>query len=100
MRKKHMERSKWRSIFIFSLVVGGGFSLLSSSSPDGLEKVAETQGFLEKGKQLFSGIIPDYQMPWIHSSSLATSFAGIAGVCIVFGVLFLIGKALYHFEGE
>jgi cobalt/nickel transport protein len=91
-----MKNNKWWIVFIFSVLIGGLLSLFASSYPDGLEKVAETQGFLEKGKQLFPSLISSYQMPGIRSENLATSLSGIIGTVIVFAFLFLLGKLLYR----
>lgn len=84
-----------------SLVIGGGvialvlavLSPLASSHPDGLEWVAEQHGFLETAKDAFYNIIPDYTMPGISNSALATIIAGILGVIIVFGVAYGIARA-------
>ncbi len=84
-----------------SLVIGGGvialvlavLSPLASSHPDGLEWVAEQHGFLETAKDAFYNLIPDYTMPGISNSALATIIAGIVGVIIVFGVAYGIARA-------
>ncbi len=59
---------------------------LASSHPDGLEWVAEQHGFLEKARDAFYQIIPDYVLPGISDPALATIAAGIIGIVIVFGV--------------
>jgi len=60
----------------------------ASSSPDGLEKVAETKAFVADGK-LHSiqedAPIPDYAFPGIDNPRVATGVAGFAGVLFVFG---------------
>ena len=63
-------------------------SPFASPWPDGLEKVAEDKGFLEKGEgePAFSSAIPDYAWPGLKSERLATSAAGISGTLIVFGL--------------
>ncbi len=63
-------------------------SPFASPWPDGLEKVAEDKGFLEKGEvePIFSSPIPDYAWPYFKSEKLATSFAGVAGTLLVFGM--------------
>lgn len=60
-------------------------SPLASAHPDGLEWVAEQQGFLEAAREPFYNIIPDYVLPGISNEALATILAGIIGVLIVFG---------------
>ncbi|MDD4909651.1 MAG: PDGLE domain-containing protein [Candidatus Omnitrophica bacterium] len=72
---------------ILALFLAGALSLFASSWPDGLEKVAETKGFLEKGegRPVFVSPVPDYAWPGMENEGLATAAAGIAGTLIVFG---------------
>jgi cobalt/nickel transport system permease protein len=67
-------------------------SPLASSHPDGLEWVAEQNGFLESAKDAFYKIMPDYVMPGISDPAIATIIAGILGAVIVFGIAFGIAK--------
>ncbi len=69
------------------------FSPFASQSPDGLEKVAEDEGFLHKGEgqEVFSAPIPDYAMPNVKHEGLATSLAGLVGTVLTFGVAFGLG---------
>ncbi|BCY19223.1 cobalamin biosynthesis protein CbiM [Leptolinea sp. HRD-7] len=61
-------------------------SPLASTHPDGLEWVAEQNGFLETAKDALYNIMPDYAFPGISDPNLATIIAGILGAVIVFGV--------------
>jgi len=61
-------------------------SPLASSRPDGLEWVAEQNGFLNAAQDPTYNIIPDYVLPGISNEALATILAGIVGALIVFGV--------------
>jgi hypothetical protein len=61
-------------------------SPLASPWPDGLERVADDQGFLDLGEEPAYELIPDYVLPGIQNESLATILAGIVGVLLVFGV--------------
>lgn len=72
------------------------FSPFASSSPDGLEKVAEIKGFLHtgEGKEIFSAPIPDYTMPGIKHEGIATSFAGLVGTLLTFGIAYGFGYIL------
>ena len=72
-------------VAIFLAVV---FSPFASPWPDGLEKVAQDKGFLEKGEvePVFSSPIPDYSWPNFKNERLATSAAGVAGTLLVFGM--------------
>jgi len=66
-------------------------SPLASANPDGLEWAAEQQGFLEAQQDAPYRIIPDYVFPGIANEKVATIVAGIVGVVIVFGVMWLVG---------
>lgn len=71
-----------------AVVLAVVLSPFASPWPDGLEKVAESLGFLEKGEgePIFSSPIPDYAWPGLKSEKLATSAAGVSGTLIVFGL--------------
>jgi cobalt/nickel transport protein len=72
-------------------------SPFASSAPDGLERVAQDQGFLQKaeGSQLWEASpIPDYAMPGVRASGLSTGLAGLAGTLIVFGLGLGLGRLL------
>lgn len=82
------------------VVVGGLFiafvlavlSPLASSHPDGLEWVAEKQGFLYRAQEAFYDLAPDYVMPGIANETVATIVAGILGALVVFGVAFAMAR--------
>jgi len=63
-------------------------SPLASGSPDGLERVAEEQGFLDQGEDSAYEILPDYTVPFIENDVLTTIVAGAVGVLIVFGAAY------------
>lgn len=71
-------------------------SPFASSFPDGLEKVAERLGFIEKGEgePLVSSPIPDYHFPGIKNEKIATAIAGTGGTIIVFGLTYGLGKLI------
>lgn len=82
------------------LWVGLGFALLlavlsplASTHPDGLEWVAEQQGFLNLAKSPVYDLIPDYVVPGIPNETLATIAAGVIGTLLVLGVALAIGYA-------
>ena len=68
-------------------------SPLASANPDGLEWVAEQQGFLDTAQGSLYQIIPDYVFPGISSEALATIIAGILGTLLVFGIAFYIARS-------
>jgi len=71
----------------FAILLALLISPFASSSPDGLEKVAEDKGFLEKGEveAAISSPVPDYAWPGMTNEMLATSAAGVFGTLLVFG---------------
>jgi|SRR4249919_2509925 PDGLE domain len=73
----------------FAVGLGLAVSPYASSNPDGLEKVADEKGFLEKGRLheiQDEAPIPDYAFPGIDNARLATGMAGFVGVLGIFVV--------------
>ena len=83
---------------VVSLVAAVFVSRFASSSPDGLEKVAADQGFLDHGQTSPMAVSPaaDYAIPGLGDSSVSVALAGLVGVLVMaalaFG-LFLILRA-------
>jgi cobalt/nickel transport system permease protein len=69
-------------------------SPLASASPDGLERVAINLGFIKQGAEAPYQILPDYTLPFLGESPLSTILAGVLGVILVGGILFLITRSL------
>ena len=63
---------------------------LASSDPDGLESVAEEQGWLATALDPIYQIIPDYTVPGLDGN-LSSIVAGLIGVAIVFGLVLGLG---------
>jgi len=80
-----------KSEILFGLVVALFLAFLlspfASPQPDGLEKVAEDKGFLEKGEiePVLHSPVPDYAWPGLKNERMATRLAGIFGTLLVFG---------------
>jgi len=64
------------------------FSPLASVHPDGLERVAEDQGFIDRAGDAPYEVVPGYTFPGIASESGATILAGLVGTLVVFGLTF------------
>jgi cobalt/nickel transport system permease protein len=78
-----------RVVWIAGLLIALALAVaspLASAHPDGLEWVAEQQGFLDVTQQPLYQVIPDYVFPGIPDESLATILAGVVGSLMVFGV--------------
>jgi ABC-type Fe3+ transport system permease subunit len=67
---------------------------LASSDPDGLERVAEDQGFIERAENLFSGLLGDYAIPGVDNEGLSTVLAGLIGVAIVVVIVLILGRVV------
>ncbi len=67
---------------------------LASSDPDGLERVAEDQGFIERAENFFSGLLGDYAIPGIDNEWLSTVLAGLVGVAIVVAIVLVLGRVV------
>jgi len=88
---------KWVLILLgVALLAAVFFSPFASTKPDGLERVAEDKGFLERGEgpQAVKAPIRDYILPGIKNERLATSIAGLVGVIIVGALGFGLGIIL------
>ena len=68
--------------FIVSLFLAGVVSFYASSSPDGLEKVAEDIGFIETAKEHTNadGALADYGVKGVDNERLSVGAAGVIGV--------------------
>lgn len=73
-------------------------SPFASGSPDGLERVAEDFGFLERGMDAPYEILPDYTIPFLGETGLSTILAGAIGALILLGILILVGRSLRKTE--
>ena len=67
---------------------------LASSEPDGLERVAEDRGFIEQAEGALYEILPDYTVPGLEDPAVTTIVAGLAGVAIVFVLMWGLGALL------
>lgn len=82
---KRLKRRWWVGGLLLALLVAL-LSPLASSHPDGLERVAEDEGFLDQAEDAPYSILPDYLFPGIESEAIATIIAGLAGTLLLFGL--------------
>mgnify|MGYP000190057304 CR=1 FL=1 len=83
-----MEKVKryWWVIGLLIALVVALFSPLASPHPDGLERIAEDQGFIDQAQDAPYEVIPDYLFPGIATESAATIVAGLIGTLTMFGL--------------
>ena len=93
-------RLRWWHIGLFLCLVVACLSPLASSSPDGLERVAENKGFIETARATIFEVIPDYIFPWVKNEAVATILAGLQGTLLIFGLVcgiaFLLRRKKAH----
>ncbi len=80
------------SFLLVALFVGGAASYYASSAPDGLNKVAEDQGFADSEAESAAADSPlaGYETRGIENERLSGGLAGVTGVV----VCFLVGSAI------
>lgn len=83
------------------VIAGGVLSIMvvllspfASAYPDGLERVAQDIGFIERGKSAPFEILPDYTIPFLGDSPLSTLLAGLVGVVVV-AIVVYVGVRLF-----
>jgi len=91
--KSEMRFKWWHGALILALLLAI-LSPLASSSPDGLEKVAEDKGFISVALEPFFEVVPDYVIPGVTNEAVATILAGIVGILILFGIGYGLAKLL------
>lgn len=92
--RSERSRASWvlLALALVVLVVIGA-ALFASGDPDGLERVAEDTGFLGAAEDSPFALIADYVFPGMDGPA-ATIVAGIIGVTLVFGIVWLVGRLL------
>jgi hypothetical protein len=98
---------KWLGV----IAVGFGLAILvalfspwASSHPDGLERVAEDEAFIEHAEDPSYEIIPDYTFPGVDDERVSTILSGLVGIAIVaaicFGLVFVLRAARPKSSGD
>jgi hypothetical protein len=67
---------------------------LASSDPDGLERIAEDQGFLDRAQNVVGGLFSDYAIPGIDDPAVSTIVSGLVGLAIVVVAIVVLGRLL------
>jgi hypothetical protein len=76
------QRTFYAAVLLLALVLAGVVSGFASSSPDGLEKVAEDKGFIGTASDhdLASSPVADYGLKGVGDARLSGGLAGVIGV--------------------
>ncbi len=72
----------------------------ASSSPDGLERVAENEGFADKAEGARFELLSDYSIPGVDNEAASTILAGVIGVIVVAGITLLAARVLRSRSGR
>ena len=63
-------------------------SPLASAHPDGLERVAEDEQFIDRARDAPYEVLPGYAMPGVGNENTANILAGLVGTVLVFGLTY------------
>ena len=94
-------RGVWTLVFVglvLSLVIAGVVSFYADPNPDGLERVAEDQGFIENAQDSANAdiVTADYGIAGIEDERLSVGLAGALGVIVMaavaFGLFWFLGR--------
>ncbi len=94
--KKRFDGWVWIGLGM-ALLMALFLSPFASTSPDGLEKVAETKGFAQQGESWkFWKYTPltDYAIPGIKNEKISTALSGLIGTLAIFLIAWGVGKLI------
>lgn len=89
-----IRRYWWVAGLIVAAAVVVVLAPLASDDPDGLERVAIDAGFAEQGTDAGFELLPDYSVPFLGDSAASLIVAGLIGVALLFGGVWLLGRML------
>ncbi|EFM10907.1 conserved hypothetical protein [Paenibacillus curdlanolyticus YK9] len=94
-------KRRWIVMGIITVAVAGLLSPWASSSPDGLERVAEDHGFLHQADAVNRlALVPDYEVAGIPWSAVRIGLAGVLGIAIMAAVLWGLTRSLARGGGD
>lgn len=87
-------KRRWWIVGLGIALIVAVLSPLASVHPDGLERVAEDQGFIDRSQGPSYELLPDYLFPGVANESVATILAGVVGTIILFALVFGLGRIM------
>ena len=100
-------RLSTRVVIVLALALAVGLATAvaphASPNPDGLERVAEDEGFVDRGEIRAiqeSSPIPDYAFPGVEDERVATGLAGFLGTLAVFTIGYGLAWTLRRARGR
>jgi hypothetical protein len=97
--RRRLGRWWWVAGIAIAAVVVIVLAPLASPDPDGLMRVAEDQGFIGQAQNVVSGLLGGYEIPGIDNAWLSKVIAGLVGVAIVVGLVYLLGRLVARRRG-
>ncbi len=85
--------ANWVAVGLGIALTVAVFSFAASPSPDGLERVAENNGFLDRALGPMFTILPDYTIPFISNPLVSGILAVVVGTLVVFGLALAVARA-------
>ena len=79
---------------VIAIVIAAASAFVASGSPDGLERIAQDYGFLQRAQDAPYRTLPDYTVPGLGEGPLSTIVAGAIGVVVVTGIALGAGALL------
>ncbi|MEI6666214.1 MAG: PDGLE domain-containing protein [Chloroflexota bacterium] len=79
---------------LIAIVIAASSAFIASGSPDGLERVAQDHGFLDRAQDAPYRVLPDYTVPGLGDGPISTIVAGAVGVVLVAGIALGAGSVL------
>ena len=92
-------KSRWWLYALSGCLALACLAPFAATSPDGLERVAQTYGFADLGRRPSFRLLADYAFPGISNRTLATALAGVVGVLIVFGLAYGLARLVRSRKG-
>jgi cobalt/nickel transport system permease protein len=86
--------SVWVGAGLALALIVAFFSFMASGDPDGLERVAEDQGFLGTALDPLYQVLPDYTIPFVENEIVSGIIALVIGTLVVFGLVLLVGRLI------
>jgi ABC-type Fe3+ transport system permease subunit len=90
----HIGRRWWAVGIAIAALVVVVLAPLASPDPDGLERVAEDAGFIERATNFWGGLLSGYAIPGIEDPAVSTIVSGLLGVAIVVVLAVVLGRVV------
>lgn len=87
-------KQRWWLVGLALALLVAVLSPLASPHPDGLERVAQEQGFSGAAQAPWYQLIPDYVLPGVQNEAASKVLSGVLGTALLFGVMWGAGRVI------